>query len=461
MNILEAGRALRSRKVSCLELTDRCLDHIAKLNPRLNAFITITAESARAQAQALDRELANGQDRGPLHGIPIAHKDLISTKGVRTTSGSKLFRDHIPTADAPIVEKLTAGGAVMLGKTGLHELAYGITSDNPHFGTIRNPCDPARIPGGSSGGAGVAVATDMAFLATGTDTGGSIRIPASFCGVVGLKPTYGLVDRSGIQPLGLSLDHIGPLTRTVADAGVSFSAMLDGDTRLRLAPASWQYIRIGLPENFYFTHVSSEVRNAVQRIAQAAERLGAPVTPVKVPDIDALNDVGRVILLAEASAVYQPYFSRREDFGADVLALLDQGRLVPATDYINAQRIRKILVGEFYSLFSKIDCLLTPTTPTTAPLIGQKQVELDGEMMDTRLATTRLVRGINVLGFPALSMPCGKSAQGLPMGVQLIARPFEERLLLALGEALESVTNSLKSSEKIGNGTDSHTVAVR
>ncbi|MGD0296738.1 MAG: amidase [Bryobacteraceae bacterium] len=440
MTILEAGQALRSRTVSCLELTDRCLDHIAKLNPRLNAFITVTAESARAQAQALDRELANGQDRGPLHGIPIAHKDLISTNGVRTTSGSKLFRDHIPTADAPIVERLTAGGAVMLGKTGLHELAYGITSDNPHFGTIRNPRDPARTPGGSSGGSGVAVATDMAFLATGTDTGGSIRIPASFCGVVGLKPTYGLVDRSGVQPLGLSLDHIGPITRTVVDAGVALLAMLNGDARLRPAPASCQYIRIGLPENFYFTHVSSEVRDAVQKAAQAAERIGARVTPVKVPDIDALNDVGRVILLAEASAVYQPYFSRREDFGADVLALLDQGRLVPATDYVNAQRIRKILVGEFDSLFSKIDCLLTPTTPTTAPLIGQKQVELDGEMMDTRLATTRLVRGINVLGFPALSMPCGKSAQGLPIGVQLIARPFEEQLLLALGEALESVT---------------------
>jgi aspartyl-tRNA(Asn)/glutamyl-tRNA(Gln) amidotransferase subunit A len=440
VTILEAGQALRSRTVSCLELTDRCLDHIAKLNPRLNAFITVTAESARAQAQALDRELANGQDRGPLHGIPIAHKDLISTNGVRTTSGSKLFRDHIPTADAPIVERLTAGGAVMLGKTGLHELAYGITSDNPHFGTIRNPRDPARTPGGSSGGSGVAVATDMAFLATGTDTGGSIRIPASFCGVVGLKPTYGLVDRSGVQPLGLSLDHIGPITRTVVDAGVALLAMLNGDARLRPAPASCQYIRIGLPENFYFTHVSSEVRDAVQKAAQAAERIGARVTPVKVPDIDALNDVGRVILLAEASAVYQPYFSRREDFGADVLALLDQGRLVPATDYVNAQRIRKILVGEFDSLFSKIDCLLTPTTPTTAPLIGQKQVELDGEMMDTRLATTRLVRGINVLGFPALSMPCGKSAQGLPIGVQLIARPFEEQLLLALGEALESVT---------------------
>ncbi len=437
MTILEAGQALRSRRVSCLELTDQCLDQISKLNPRLNAFITVTQESARIQAQRLDHELAQGRDRGPLHGIPIAHKDLISTKGVRTTSGSKLFWDNVPTADAPIVEKLASAGAVMVGKTGLHEIAYGITSDNPHFGTIRNPRDPARIPGGSSGGAGAAVATAMAYIATGTDTGGSIRIPASFCGVVGLKPTYGLVDRSGIQPLGVSLDHIGPLTRTVADAGIAFDAMVDGDARLRPAPASCRSIRIGLPENFYFDHISSEVRDAIQKVASAAERFGAQVTPVKVPDIDALNDVGRAILLAEASAMYQPYFSRREDFGADVLALLDQGRLVPATDYVNAQRIRKMLVNEFRALFSTIDCLLTPTTPTTAPLIGQKQVELDGEMMDTRLATTRLVRGINVLGFPALSIPCGNSAGGLPIGLQLVGRPFEERLLLALGDVLE------------------------
>ena len=438
MTILEAGQALRSRRVSCLELANRALDQIAKLNPRLNAFITVTEQSARERAQALDRELANGVDRGPLHGIPIAHKDLISTKGIRTTSGSKLFRDHIPGADAPIVEKLSAAGAVMLGKTGLHELAYGITSDNPHYGTIRNPRDPARTPGGSSGGSGAAVATDMVFMATGTDTGGSIRIPASFCGVVGLKPTYGLIDRSGIQPLGLSLDHVGPLTRTVADAGIALEAMLNDAALLRPAPASRQYIRIGLPENFFFSHVASEVRAAVHEAAKAAERLGARVTPVQVPDIDALNDVGRIILLAEASALYQPYFSRREDFGADVLALLDQGRLVPATDYVNAQRIRKMLVAEFHALFSTIDCLLTPATPTTAPLIGQKQVELDGEMMDTRLATTRLVRGINVLGFPALSMPCGMSAQGLPIGLQMIGRPFEENLLLALGEALEA-----------------------
>jgi aspartyl-tRNA(Asn)/glutamyl-tRNA(Gln) amidotransferase subunit A len=438
VTILEAGQALRSRRVSCLELANRSLDQIAKLNPRLNAFITVTEQSARERAQALDGELAGGVDRGPLHGIPIAHKDLISTKGIRTTSGSKLFRDHIPGADAPIVEKLTAAGAVMLGKTGLHELAYGITSDNPHYGTIRNPRDPARTPGGSSGGSGAAVATDMVFMATGTDTGGSIRIPASFCGVVGLKPTYGLIDRSGIQPLGLSLDHVGPLTRTVADAGVALEAMLNDAALLRPAPASCQYIRIGLPENFFFSHVASEVGAAIHEAARAAERLGARVTPVQVPDIDALNDVGRIILLAEASALYQPYFSRREDFGADVLALLDQGRLVPATDYVNAQRIRKMLIAEFRALFSTIDCLLTPATPTTAPLIGQKQVELDGEMMDTRLATTRLVRGINVLGFPALSMPCGMSTEGLPIGLQMIGRPFEENLLLALGEALEA-----------------------
>jgi aspartyl-tRNA(Asn)/glutamyl-tRNA(Gln) amidotransferase subunit A len=377
-------------------------------------------------------------DRGPLHGIPIAHKDLIFTKGVRTTSGSKLFSDLVPGVDAPVVAKLAAAGAVMLGKTGLHELAYGITSDNPHFGTIRNPRDPSRIPGGSSGGSGAAVATEMAFMATGTDTGGSIRIPASFCGVAGLKPTYGVLDRSGIQPLGLSLDHVGPLARTVADTAVSFEAMLDRGARLCAAPESCKNIRIGLPENFYFTQVANEVRDSVRKAARAAEDLGAKIVPVKVPDIDALNDVGRVILLAEASAVYESYLSRREYFGADVLALLDQGRLVPATDYVNAQRIRKMLVNEFNALFEKIDCLFTPVTPTTAPLIGQKQVELDGEMMDTRLATTRFVRGINVLGFPALSMPCGHSAEGLPMGLQIVGRPFEDRLLLALGERLES-----------------------
>jgi aspartyl-tRNA(Asn)/glutamyl-tRNA(Gln) amidotransferase subunit A len=435
VTIREASATLRSRQVSSLELTRHCLDQITKLNPRLNAFITVVEEAAYAQAEQRDRELATGLDRGTMHGIPIAHKDLIRTKGIRTTSGSKLFADYVPDSDAAVARKLEDAGAVMLGKTGLHELAYGITSENPHFGVIRNPRDLARSPGGSSGGSGAAVAADMAYMATGTDTGGSIRIPASFCGVVGLKPTYGLIDRSGVQPLGLSLDHVGPIARTVDDARVAFEVMA-GPARASKPAPSFAEIRIGLPENFYFQRCAAGVREAVEQAGRAAEQLGAQVSFVKVPDVDALNTVGRMILLAEASAVYEPYWARREDFGADVLALLDQGRMVPATDYVNAQRLRGALVDDFHSLFREIDCLFTPTTPLTAPLIGQTQVTLGGELFDTRIAATSLVRGVNVLGFPALSLPCG-SVEGLPIGLQMIARPLGENLLLTLGEALE------------------------
>ncbi len=267
MTIAEAAEALRSRRVSSVELTKECLAQIDKLNPVLNASITVTGDSAMARAQELDREFAGGIDRGPLHGIPIAHKDLMWTKGVRTTSGSKLFADFVPDRDASVVTKLSEAGAVMVGKTGLHELAYGITSDNPHFGTIRNPRNPQHSPGGSSGGSGVAVATGMAFIATGTDTGGSIRVPASFCGVVGLKPTYGLIDRSGVQPLGLSLDHVGPMARTVNDARLALNAML-GSTSPKAAPPSLAEIRVGLPENFYFETTASEVKAAVHDAAQ-------------------------------------------------------------------------------------------------------------------------------------------------------------------------------------------------
>lgn len=281
----------------------------------------------------------------------------------------------------------------------------------------------------------------MALMATGTDTGGSIRIPASFCGVVGLKPTYGLVDRSGIQPLGFSLDHVGPLTPTVADARVTL-AVLAGDIPRRPAPGALSEIRIGLPENFYFTQVASEVKDAVHQAARLAEELGVRVIPVRVPEMEALNAAGRVILLAEASALYDPYLDRRDDFGADVLALLDQGRLIPATDYVNAQRLRKGLLQEFRALFGSIDCLFTPTTPIVAPRIRQRQVELDGEMQDTRIAISRLTRGMNVLGFPALSMPCGRTHEGMPIGLQMIARPFEENLLFLLGEALEHARSS-------------------
>ncbi len=435
MTIAEAGQALRARRVSSVELTRQCLDQIDKLNPFLNAFITVTGEAALARAEELDRELALGIDRGALHGIPIAHKDLMWTKGIRTTSGSKLFADFVPDRDAAVVERLDEAGAVMVGKAGLHELAYGITSDNPHFGTIRNSRNPEHSPGGSSGGSAVAVASGMAFVATGTDTGGSIRVPASFCGVAGLKPTYGLIDRSGVQPLGLSLDHVGPLARTVNDVRLALDAMLDALPKWKQVPVG--EMRVGLPENFYFDKVAPEVKAAVHEAAGRAEKLGARVIGVRVPDIEALNTAGLTILLSEAAAVHQAQLHRRGDFGADVLALLDQGSLIPAADYVNAQRQRKVLVGEFHKLFRNIDGLFTPATPITAPRIGQTTTTLDGVQYDTRMLTTRFARGVNVLGFPALSIPCGDSSDGLPIGLQIIGRPFEENLLLALGEALE------------------------
>ena len=449
MTLLETADALRRRAVSSVELTEASLKRIGELNPTLNAMMTVLAEGARQQAKAADEELARGADRGPLHGIPIAVKDVFETRGVQTTCGSVIFLHHIPDRDAAVVERLAAAGAVLMGKAGMHELAYGITSNNPHFGTIRNPCDPERIPGGSSGGSGAAVASEMVFMAMGSDTGGSIRIPASFCGTVGLKPTSGRVSRYGVMPLDFSLDHMGPLTRSVRDAAVTLQAIAGFDPRdetssrepignyLPEPSCSIRELHIGLPQNFYFSRLDPDVDMAVRRMAAMAESLGARILPVHVPDIEALNAVGRVILLAEASALMEKYTGHRDQFGSDVLALLDQGRLLPATDYVNAQRQRRMMQREFAQLWSKIDCLLTPTTPMAAPRIGEKTAQLGDFVEDVRLAATRLVRGINVLGLPAISIPCGRDRRGLPVGLQIVGRPFDEALILRVAAALE------------------------
>jgi aspartyl-tRNA(Asn)/glutamyl-tRNA(Gln) amidotransferase subunit A len=455
VTILEAAKALRQRTVSSAELTEAALRRTGETNPKLNAMITVLDQSARAQAQAADAELARGADRGPLHGIPVAVKDVFETRGVRTTAGSVIFMHNVPSRDATVVEKLAAAGAVLVGKTGMHELAYGVTSNNPHFGAVRNPWDTDRIPGGSSGGSGAAVSADMVFMAMGTDTGGSIRIPAAFCGTVGLKPTTGRVSRYGVLPLDFSLDHMGPLTRSVRDAAVTLAAIAGFDPRdetssqepvgsyLPAPDCSIRNVRIGLPQNFYLERLDPDVDMAVRRMAATAESLGARVIPVRVPDIEALNTVGRVILLAEASAVMEKYTGNRDQFGADVLSLLDQGRLLPATDYVNAQRLRRLMQREFAQLWSQIDCLFTPTTPMAAPRIGEKTVSLGEFIDDVRLATTRFVRGINVLGLPAISMPCGADRRGLPLGLQIIGRPFDEALILEVAGALEDATGKL------------------
>jgi aspartyl-tRNA(Asn)/glutamyl-tRNA(Gln) amidotransferase subunit A len=433
VTLLDAGRALRERKVSSVELTRQALERIADSN--LNAFMTLTEEAALARAKSADDEIARGADRGPLHGIPIAHKDAFSTKGVRTTAGSKIFENYIPNGDAEIVTRLHNAGAVVLGKTGLHELCHGITSNNPHFGAVLNPWNPDRIPGGSSGGSGAAVAAGLVFLATGTDTGGSVRIPASYCGVVGLKPTFGLLSCRGVTPLAFTLDHVGPLTRTVRDAAASFHAMLGRTAELPSPNVSG--LRIGVPDNFFFEHLDPEVTLAVRRSVQILASLGARVEEVRLPDANALNTTGRMIQLAEASTVWRRFASRRSEFGADVYALIQQGLLIPATDYLDAQRYRRILSREFSKIWTQVDCLLTPATPVPAPKQGVPTVWAGDIEEDVRIASTRLTRPFNVLGWPALAQPCGFSEAGLPISVQLVAAAKQEQTLLQAGAALE------------------------
>jgi aspartyl-tRNA(Asn)/glutamyl-tRNA(Gln) amidotransferase subunit A len=437
MTIVEAQIALQSGKISSEELVRDSLARIEQLEPKLNAFITVTSESALASARKIDQARAEGRDCGSLAGIPIALKDLFHVSGIPTTGGSKAFAGFVPDFDSEVTEKLTAAGAVLMGKTGLHECAYGITSNNPHFGTIRNPWDIARIPGGSSGGSGAAVAAGMVFAAMGTDTGGSIRIPASYCGTVGLKPTFGLVSKTGVMPLGFSLDHVGPLTRTVRDTALILEAITAGQSYMPPRNASLKGVRVGWPGNFFFDRVQPEVASAVGRAARLTEEAGAHVITVGMPDVQAINTVGRMILLCEASSV----LGRKplEDFGQDVRLLVEQGLLIPATDYLDAQRLRRIMRRKFAEIWEQVDCLITPATPITAPLIGATEVTIAGQTEDVRMASTRFARAINVLGNPAISIPCGMDQQGLPIGLQIISKAFSEAQLLHIAAGFEEL----------------------
>ena len=438
MIISEIGAALRTKKASAHELTEETLRRIADANPRLNIFLTVTEAAARARAAVLDDELARGIDRGPLHGIPIAHKDNIFTRGVRTTGGSKIFADFIPDYDATIVRQLNDAGANMIGKTGLHEFAYGITSNNPHFGAIRNPWDPERVPGGSSGGSAAAVAGRLVPLATGTDTGGSIRIPASFCGVVGLKPTYERVSRKGVMPLGLTLDHAGVLAGAVRDVAVAFSLIAKHSSGyVPAGHADLRGMRIGVPENFFVERIAPDVMLSFRAAVQTAAALGAHVTEIKLPDVESVNVIGRIVQLSEVSALLARYLDRRSELGRDIVVLLEQGRLIPAVDYLNAQRVRTVLARDFLKIWKHLDCLMTPATPMTAPKIGEMTVAFGSFTEDVRTAATRLTRPFNVLGWPALALPCGFSSMGMPIGLQLIAPPQQEDTLLQAGAALE------------------------
>ena len=450
MSLADVGALIRSRQLSPVEVTDAALDRIERLNPRLNAFWTITAEQARAQARAAMTEIITKDHyRGPLHGVPIGLKDLIYTKGVRTTAGSKILADFVPDYDATVVEKLREAGAVFVGKTALHEFAYGISNDNPHFGPTRNPWNAERVSGGSSGGNGVAVATGMCWGAIGTDTGGSIRIPASFCGIAGLKPTRGRVSLYGVYPLGFSLDHVGPMARNVVDVGLIHQIISGFDPKDEFSVdhplgeiglrKSLDGKRIGVPTDFFFDSLQPEIEHLVRKAVTVLEELGAVAAPITIPGMAELTEASAASLTAEAYVLHKEHLEkRRNDLGDDVRQRIEKGKDMSGADYVKAQLVRARVRRELEELFGQVDAIVTPTTPLTAfPFQAQPA---GSSAVDLRTSSTLLLRGFDGSGHPALSVCCGFSNEGLPVGLQIISRLWDEATALHVGYAYEQAT---------------------
>jgi len=442
---------LRRRKISPVELLDAVLERIERLNPELNAFITVAAEQARADARRAEREIARGRHRGPFHGIPLPLKDNIETQGIRTTAGSKILADFVPARDADVVSALRQAGAVIIGKTNLHEFAYGITNENPHYGPARNPWDRTRVSGGSSGGSAVALASGMGFGSVGTDTGGSIRIPSALCGIVGLKPTFGRVSTRGVIPLSVSLDHVGPLARSVDDVALLLAAISAKEHAFRAPAAGGRgresrrlRVTLGWPRDFFFEKVDDEVARAIETAVKLLEKRGAKVRQISLPHITDSADAGTQIALAEALHYHQSagfYPARAADYGADVRSRLELGGNVRAADYLRALDARAPIVAEFDAALAGVDAIVAPPAPIAAPRIGESVVKIRGEEETVRSALVRVSRPANFTRHPAISIPCGFTADGLPIGLQLIGRHWDEARLLEIAQFYESETD--------------------
>ena len=447
-SILEISEKLKKRTVSPLELTRDCLERIEKLNSGLNAFITITGESAMSQARQAEEEIQRGGWRGPLHGVPLALKDIIDTAGIRTTAASALFKDRIPAEDAEVVRRLKDAGAVLLGKQNLHEFAYGGSSIVGYYGEVRNPWDPAYIAGGSSGGSAAAVAAGLCYGAIGTDTAGSIREPAALCGVVGLKPTYGRVSARGVIPLSWSLDHVGPIASTVADAAVMLQVIAGfdaGDIMSEDVPVA-DYVaglgsrpkrlRIGVPRAYFFDGLDAEVGSAVNRALSVLTTLGADIREIEleVPTDRTVQSAESYAYHAEHVAttpkLYQPETLRRIRTGADVLA----------TDYIHRRRELEKARREIASVFENVDVFVTPTAPVPPPTIATLKENPD-QLRPSEILLLRNTRPVNVWGLPAISVPCGFSSGGLPIGLQIVGPHWGEALVLQTAQSYEQATD--------------------
>ena len=451
LSIEQAARLLRRREISPLDLVEASLARIERWNSSLYAFLTVLAESARRQAKTAEREIHRGRARGPLHGIPISLKDNFWTRGIRTTAGSKILADFVPEADSDVAEKLARAGAILLGKTNMHEFAYGITGENPHYGSSRNPWARDRITGGSSGGSAAAVGTGMGFASVGTDTGGSIRIPSALCGIVGLKPTFGLVGTAGVVTLGISFDHAGPIARSVTDACILLEAIAGkyprGQTRpdhRKLRKSLPRRFRIGLPKEFFFERLDSEVRRLVETAAKNFESLGARIEEVSLPRLTGAIDQASQLVVAEINEYHESqgyYPARAAEYGDDVRGHLEMGHKLLAVDYLRALPKRREIVEDFQAAFEEVDVILAPTSPIPAPRVGARTVHAPGEGDNiVRAELLRLTRPANQTGFPAISIPCGFTREGLPVGLQLMGPRWGEARLLAIALAYEEAT---------------------
>jgi aspartyl-tRNA(Asn)/glutamyl-tRNA(Gln) amidotransferase subunit A len=448
LSIAEAARLIERRELSPVDLVDACLGRVEALDGRLNAFITVLADEARAAARRAADEIAGGEYRGPLHGIPLALKDIFAVAGAPMTAGSLIFSDVVSEEDSAVTGRLLEAGATVLGTLNLHEIALGATGINPHTGPARNPWNTDRITGGSSSGAGAAVAAGLCFAGMGTDTGGSIRIPAALCGIVGIKPTFGRVSRRGLLPLSWSLDHAGPLTRSVEDAAIVLQALAGHDAG---DPASSpadvpdyraalgggvRGLRIGVPDRYFGDGIDAEVEAAFREALRQLEGLGAELSEFSPPHTDEMPGAIAAIMLPEAFAFHQAVMQDRpEEFGEDVRYRLELGAAYPASEYIQALRFREMLVERWREdVFGEIDLVATAATMIAAGAIDQGDLSMTFSLIHN-------TNPFNLLGTPAISVPCGFTREGLPVGLQLAGRWFDEATVLRAAHAYESVTD--------------------
>ena len=423
MTIAEVAPRVASGVVKSEKLTEDCLSAIERLNPKLNAFITVTADEALQQARAADKDIAAGRCLGPLHGIPVSLKDLVDQKGWPTTAGSLVRKDHVAASDATVTRRLRAAGAVFVGKTNLHEFAFGTTSEDSGFGPARNPIDPSRSPGGSSGGSAIAIAAGMSLGTVGTDTGGSIRIPAAACGVVGLKPEWGHISARGVVPLSRQLDHVGPLAKTVADAWILYNAMQPAAARAKDPPtaSAVKGLRLGIPAGYLFDRLDADVERGVLGAIEKLRKKGAVVREVPLPHAHDIAAVYLHLVLGDAAEYHaRTLLSRPDDYTPNVRLRLEMARYVLAEDYIRALRGKSVISSEVDRALAGVDALVLPALAVPAPPIGATTMPVKGGPEPVRALMLRCTQPFNLSGHPAISLPCGTTPAGLPIGLQLV-----------------------------------------